>query len=112
MGVRALITMDFDGSTIAGAPRGWDQELDGPVQGLPIVPVVDVQTGLTFLYSVWRPDADELAMLAAGGALRLKIGTRQHPLVNLEALTPEAVRAAGCRDWIDMNAPVVDEPAK
>lgn len=110
--MRSVITMDFNGSTIAGAPKGWDQELDGTVQGLPIVATRDVQSGLMFLYSVWKPDADELAMLAAGGALRLGIAMPQHPIVNMGILTPESVEEAGCSTWIDMNAPVVPEPEK
>lgn len=102
--------MTFDGATIAGAPKGWDQELDGTVQGLPIEPTVDTQSGLPFLYSCWRPDADELALLMAGGAIRLGIAMPQHPIVNMAVLLPESVAAAGARDWIDMNAPVAPEP--
>jgi hypothetical protein len=108
--MRPVITLNFDGSTIAGAPKDWDPELDGEVQGLPIVATVDIQTGLTFLYSLWRPDADELALLAAGGAVRLGIAMPQHPIVNMAILLPESAKAAGCRDWIDMNGPVLPEP--
>lgn len=99
-----MIVMKFDGATIAGAPRDWDQELDGTVEGLPILPQVDLQSGLTFLYSVWRPDADELAMLIAGGALRLGIGMPRHPIVNMAVLLPETVVSANCRDHIDFGA--------
>lgn len=102
--MRAVIVMNFTGARVVGQPRDWDAELDGEVRGLPIVPQVDTQSGLTFLYSVWRPDEDELAILNAGGAIRLGIAMPQHPIVNVATLTPEAVREAGCVDYGDTRA--------
>lgn len=98
-----MILMDFDGSHVLGAPKGWDQTLDGRVEGLPVLPDIDPQSGLPVLYSVWRPDADELAMLMAGGAVRLGVLGGGHPIVNMLILKPETVRSAGCRDHLNMN---------
>jgi len=95
--------MTFDGAEVQGAPKGWDAELDGPVIGLPVLRDVDTQSGLPFMYSVWRPDADELALLMAGGAIRLGISGHTHPIVNLCTLKPEAVASSGCADLVDMS---------
>ena len=42
------------------------------------------------LYSYWRPDAEELVALNAGGAVRLCVWGRGHPVVALDA-TVESV---------------------
>ena len=55
-------------NAVLGAPPGWDQgEL--PCNALPIT---HTHVGdLPAVLSYWRPDAEELAALNAGGAVRL-----------------------------------------
>lgn len=66
---------------VLGAPAGWDQgEL--PCNALPITrPHVG---DLPAVVSYWRPDADELAALNAGGAIRLWVVGATMPPVMLD----------------------------
>lgn len=64
---------------VLGAPAGWDQgEL--PCNALPIT---RTHVGdLPAVLSYWRPDADELAALNAGGAVRLwVVGATMPPVI-------------------------------
>lgn len=68
------------------------------VRGLEVIDEVEVQSGLNFMYSLWRPDAVELEALQKGGAVRLGVGGTVHPVVNLAVCpraTCEAVGATG-----------------
>jgi hypothetical protein len=85
---------DFPGSRPLGAPKDWDPQLDGQCGVLPVVDAVDERSGFNFMYSVWRPTAEELAELSAGGALRLGIMGKVHPVVNMAILDAETCRAA------------------
>ena len=80
---------NFDGATPLGAPKGWDQQLDGACGVLPVINAVDELSGFNFMYSVWRPTPEELDMLTKGGAIRLGIMCEAHPVVNMAVLTPE-----------------------
>lgn len=66
---------------VLGAPAGWDQgEL--PCNSLP---VTRTHIGdLPAVLSYWRPDADELAALNAGGAIRLWVVGATMPPVMLD----------------------------
>jgi hypothetical protein len=56
---------------VLGAPRGWVQgEL--PVHALPITDAIAGDKVPTVL-SFWKPDAEELAMLNAGGLVSLSV---------------------------------------
>lgn len=79
----------FDGARPLGAPKDWDQNLDGACGVLPVLDAVDEQSGFNFMYSVWRPTAEELAALQGGGAIRLGIVGHSHPVINMAVLTPE-----------------------
>ena len=55
---------------VLGAPKGWDQgEL--PCSALPITRI-EVE-GMAAVVSYWKPDAAELALLAAGGSVELTV---------------------------------------
>ena len=66
---------------VLGAPAGWDQgEL--PCNALP---VTHTHVGdLPAVLSYWRPAADELAALTAGGAVRLWVVGATMPPVMLD----------------------------
>ncbi len=85
---------DFPGSRPLGAPKDWNQDLDGRCGVLPVVDALDEQSGFNFIYSVWKPTADELEQLNNGGALRLGIMGTVHPVVNMAILTPETCATA------------------
>lgn len=85
---------DFPGSRPLGAPKDWDPVLDGRCGVLPVTDAIDEQSGFNFMYSVWRPTAEELAALQNGGALRLGIMGTTHPVVNMAVLDPETCRQA------------------
>lgn len=50
-------------------PRDWDDERDGPCGTLPVR--VEPVSFYNYHYSAWRPDAEELALLNAGGVVEL-----------------------------------------
>ncbi|UUZ68052.1 hypothetical protein LP416_27695 [Polaromonas sp. P2-4] len=59
-----------------GAPKGWEQgEL--PCHALPITDAI--QGGVPTVISFWKPDAEELALLNAGGLVALSIVGRTMP---------------------------------
>ena len=59
-------------------PKNWDDERDGRCGTLP-VRVEEV--GLyNYHYSTWKPDAEELALLNAGGAVELCCVGQQPPV--------------------------------
>lgn len=80
---------NFDGARPLGAPKDWDQHLDGACGVLPVLDAVDEQSGFNFMYSVWRLTPEELAVIQAGGAIRLGISGRVHPVINMAVLSPE-----------------------
>ena len=67
-------------NAVLGAPKGWDQgEL--PCGALPITRIVD--GGITQVVSFWKPNADELAALAAGKPVMLFVVGNTMPPVAL-----------------------------
>lgn len=73
-------TQHTSNTRVLGAPAGWDQKelpcnaiavTDAEVNGVPVV--------MTF----WRPTAEELALLNAGGLVSLSIVGRTMPPVAL-----------------------------
>lgn len=92
---------NFDGARPLGAPKDWDQQLDGACGVLPVLDAVDEQSGFNFMYSVWRPTAEELAALQAGGALRLGIMGSSHPVINMAVVTPDVCQQAGVMEIPD-----------
>lgn len=50
-------------------PRNWDDTRDGPCGTLPIR--VEQEGVYNYHYSAWKPDAEELKLLAQGGVVEL-----------------------------------------
>ncbi len=71
---------------VLGAPKGWDQGAL-PCGALAITDAV--YEGVPHVISFWRPDADELARLNAGGTVALWITGRTMPPVSV-AVEPAA----------------------
>jgi len=63
---------------VLGAPKGWDQK-ELPCGALPVTSL-DVE-GKPAMVSFWRPDAEELAALNAGGTVALWVYGTTHPVV-------------------------------
>ena len=77
--------IEFEGQNkMLVPPKGWDN--DGAVKcgNLPIL--ATTIEGLPFQFSLWKPSADELKQLAAGGYVRLQIISDSHPPVALSVL--------------------------
>lgn len=66
-----------------GKPLGWNEQEQGQCGTLPIRDVMDYQTGLPFMWSQWRPEPAELAILNAGGSIHLGIQGTVHPVVSI-----------------------------
>lgn len=64
-----------------GAPPNWDEERDGPCATL-----YAERTPEGLFYSIWVPSEEELAILNAGGGIRLGIYNERHPVVNMHAV--------------------------
>ena len=66
-------------NAVLGAPKGWDQG-EVPCGALPITRTEC--DGLPCVVSYWKPTADELAMLNAGGSVALWVaGTSMPPVM-------------------------------
>lgn len=83
-----MLICNFGGARLIGAPKDWDQRLDGDCVPLPVADAVDPLSGHNFMYSVWRPTAAEIEALQAGGAIRLGVAGHVHPVVNMTVLAP------------------------
>lgn len=61
---------------ILGAPKTWNEAVDGPCEGLPVA----VHAGV--VYSVWRPTLLERLKLMSGAKVRMAVysGTTQPPV--------------------------------
>jgi hypothetical protein len=66
---------------VLGAPAGWDQK-DLPVDALPITRTE--VNGVPAVASFWKPTAEELAALNAGGSVSLWVLGETMPPVSLE----------------------------
>ncbi len=59
-------------------PRNWDEERDGKCMSLPVR--VEPVGLYNYHYSAWKPDAEELAELLAGGVVELCCVGQQPPV--------------------------------
>lgn len=73
-----------------GAPQGWDEERDGPINVLWTRDEEQPDSPLFFMVSQYRPTQEELDVLNAGGSIRLGIncnegfdGVRRHPVIRI-----------------------------
>lgn len=67
-------------------PADWNPEHHGPCATIEVADVL--QSGLQFMETLWRPDAEELAALNAGAAIVLGINGTSHPVVYVAASRP------------------------
>lgn len=63
---------------VLGAPQGWDQK-ELPCGALPVT--ITTEEGRPVMVSFWKPDAEELAVLNAGGSVSLWVHGVGHPVV-------------------------------
>lgn len=64
----------------SGAPAGWDPKTQGDCGALPIHVYVD-RYGNQCCVSAWKPSAEELATLCAGGYVTLDVVGWQVPVM-------------------------------
>jgi len=65
-------------TVVLGAPEDWNDEVDGPCAGLPLVRVDLLQ------YSYWRPSLRERLDILRGKPVRLCVFGISHPPVHLD----------------------------
>lgn len=97
----------FPGARTIGAPVDWDQTLDGECGVIFVTDTIETLSGMNMMYSVYKPTAEDLAALNAGGALRLGIMGRTHPVFQLQVLSPRLCEAAEVETVWDMG-PVIE----
>ena len=97
---------NFPGARPIGAPKNWNAQLDGAVGTIFVTDGVDTLSGMNFMYSVYQPTAEDLAALNAGGAIRLGIMGRAHPVFQLCVLTPRICEQADLRPMWDLGEPI------
>jgi hypothetical protein len=102
-----VIICDFDESRRIGKPKDWVSELDGECGDIFVMDAIDTLSGQNFMYSLYKPTPEDLAALNNGGALRLGIAGRSHPVFNMAVVSPRLAEAAGLRLVWDMG-PVID----
>lgn len=73
-----------------GAPAGWNEEEDGPIQVLWTRDEEERYSPLFFMVSQFKPTPEELEVLNNGGSIRFGIncfegadGVRRHPVIRL-----------------------------
>ena len=66
---------------VLGAPAGWTPETSGECLGLPIRD--EMNGDLPCMVSAWEPTPAELAALAAGASIKLRVIGHAHPPVML-----------------------------
>ena len=66
-------------------PQNWNTAEKGDCHPLPVM--VDAE-GLT---SVWKPSADELATLNAGGGIMISMTTHQQPVMGVGVCAAESL---------------------
>jgi hypothetical protein len=69
-----------------GAPKDWDEEKHGKCEPLPVF--AEVVKGNMVMTSAWKPDAEELAAINAGGPIALVIYGGVHPPCGLGVFPP------------------------
>ena len=97
---------NFPGARPIGAPRDWDADLDGSVGTIFVTDAIDTLSGQNIMYSVYQPTEEDLAALNAGGAIRLGIMGRGHPVFQLCVLKPERCAEAGLQPMWDLGEPL------
>ncbi len=100
-------TLIVPGSRPLGAPKGWDQELDGECGVLFVVDHVDTLSGQNFQYSFYRPTQEEIDQLMVGGALRLGIMGTSHPVLNMAVFSAELTQDLNAKEGFDMG-PIIE----
>lgn len=68
-------------TVVLGAPPGWTPETSGPCVGLPIRR--EMNGDMPCMVSAWEPTPAELAAIAAGAKIMLRIIGASHPPVAL-----------------------------
>lgn len=100
-------TLVVPGSRPLGAPKGWDQELDGECGVLFVVDSIDVQSGQNFQYSFYKPTEEDLEAFRKGGVIRLGIMGTSHPVLNLGVFGPKITLELNAKEGFDMG-PVIE----
>lgn len=77
---------NFAGAHAVGKPKDWIPELDGECGTIFCMDQMNDQLGYNFKYSIYKPTEADLAVLNAGGALRLGIMCEGHPVFNMICL--------------------------
>lgn len=97
---------NFPGARRIGAPREWDADLDGEVGTIFVVDAIDTLSGMNIMYSVYQPTAEDLAALNAGGAVRLGIMGKSHPVFQLCVVTHQRCEQAQIEPMWDLGDPI------
>lgn len=101
---------DFTGSRRIGAPRDWDQELDGKCHDAFVCDTVDTLSGLPIMYVLLKPSPAEVAAMMAGGALRIGfVGARALPVFNAAVLGPETCKSCDVVPVGDLGDEVIGD---
>lgn len=69
----------FEGATIVGKPKNWDDKRDGICVGLPAI-VNTMANGMKQFTSVWKPTPEERAAIANGANIALSSFGIQAPI--------------------------------
>jgi len=77
-----MIPVRIEGCTdVLGAPPGWTPETSGPCRGLPIR--TEMNGDQPCMVSAWEPTPAEVAAIAAGAKVMLRVVGTGHPPVML-----------------------------
>lgn len=91
---------EMPGMRVIGAPRDWDQSLDGSCGSIFVLDAVDILSGMNQQFTFYRFTPDELEALANGGLFRLGIIGKSHPVFNMAVLSSAiSAQCAAVERW-------------
>ena len=103
-----MIICELPGSRVIGAPRDWDQSLDGGCGSIFVLDAVDVMSGMNQMFTFYRFSPSELEALPKGGLFRLGVLGHAHPVINMTVLGPSIGQSCGAIDRWSLCDEVVE----
>ena len=100
-------TLIVEGSRPIGAPKDWDQKLDGHCGVLHVLDQTEMLSGMNVMFSFYKPTPEDIEAFQAGGIIRLGISGRSHPVIQLGVLGKSIVDVAKPKEGFDMG-PVIE----
>ncbi len=98
--------LSFPGSRPIGKPADWITELDGNCGTIHVLDHFDEHLAQNIMYSVYKPTAEDIAAIVAGGGIRLGIHGTAHPVFQLGVVSAERMDQLDYVEHEDLGGPI------